>query len=267
MNEKYKSLYVPVSILLAGFIIAGGIYLSGNRGGSASPSPVAKKTAPTQQARGNSTSFRPISADEHMLGNPNAPITILEYSDTECPFCKRFETTMQSIIDTYGKTGQVAWVYRHFPLDSIHPKTRKEAEATECANEIGGNKGFWDMLNQIYTNTPSNNGLDASLLPTFAKAVGLDVTKFNTCLASGKYAAKVQADSQDGLSAGAQGTPYSIMVLKTALTSTQESAVNNFIAQNGLASNMTITTDNKGIVLNGALPLQMITPVIDILVK
>ena len=259
MNENNKGMYIPAAILLAGFLIAAAIYFTQKK-----DSPVTGVQQPVKVA---GLPFKPVSADDHILGNPNAPVTILEYSDTECPFCKMFDTTMQTIMKTYGKDGNVAWVYRHFPLDSLHPKTRKEAEATECANELGGNKGFWDMLEKIYANTPSNNGLDASLLPMFAKAVGLDQTKFNTCLASGKYAATVEADYQDGLSAGAQGTPYSIMILKNALTTTQELTVNSFISQSGLSSNITVTSDKKEIILNGALPLQDITPMIDAIVK
>jgi protein-disulfide isomerase len=259
MNENNKGLYIPAAILLAGFLVATAIYFTEKKN-----APVAEVQQPVQIA---GLPFKPIDATDHILGNPNAPVTILEYSDTECPFCKSFDVTMKSIMNTYGKDGKVDWVYRHFPLDSIHPKTRKEAEATECANELAGNKGFWDMLDKIYTNTPSNNGLDASLLPVFAKAVGLDQTKFNTCLASGKYAATVEADFQDGIKAGAQGTPYSVMILANPLTSTQETTITNFIAQSGLASNMTITNDKKEVILNGALPLQYITPVIDAVIK
>ena len=259
MNENNKGLYIPAAILLAGFLIAAAIYFTEKRN-----APVTEVQQPVKEV---GLPFKPVSADDHILGNPNAPVTILEYSDTECPFCKSFDVTMKSIMNTYGKDGKVAWAYRHFPLDSLHPKTRKEAEATECANELGGNKSFWDMLDKIYTNTPSNNGLDANLLPIFAKAVGLDQTKFNTCLASGKYAAKVEADFQDGVKAGAQGTPYSVMILKNALTDTQETTITNFIAQNGLSNNVTITTDKKEVVLNGALPLQAITPLIDAVTK
>ena len=259
MNDENKSFYVPAAIFLAGVLIAGAILYTNK-----DKLPAANVQQPTKAV---GLPFKQISADDHILGNPNATITILEYSDTECPFCKSFDVTMKSIMNTYGKDGKVAWAYRHFPLDSIHPKTRKEAEATECANELAGNKGFWDMLDKIYTNTPSNNALDASLLPVFAKSIGIDQAKLNACLASGKYAAAVEADYQDGISAGVQGTPYSIMIFKTALTNARETSVDNFIAQSGLGNNVTIASDKKEIVLNGALPLQYITPIIDLIVK
>lgn len=115
-----------------------------------------------------------INDGDHVLGNPNALVTIIEFSDTECPFCKKFHETMRKIIDEYGKDGKVKWVYRHFPLDQIHSKSRKEAEATECATEQGGNEKFWEFINKIYEITPSNNGLDPAELPKIAKSIGLN---------------------------------------------------------------------------------------------
>ncbi|MCI0542492.1 thioredoxin domain-containing protein [bacterium] len=105
-----------------------------------------------------------VNPGEHILGNPNAEIFIIEYSDLECPFCKRFHETMKQAMEQYGKDGQVAWVYRHFPLDAIHNKARKEAEATECAGELGGNDMFWKYTNKLMEITPSNNQLDPKLL-------------------------------------------------------------------------------------------------------
>src|SRR5574343_1436136 len=105
----------------------------------------------------------------------------VEYSDTECPFCKQFHSTLRQMMDEYGKDGKVAWVYRHFPIDGLHPKARKEAEATECANELGGPSKFWEYTNMIYERTPGNDGLDPANLPKFAKEIGLDEKAFTEC--------------------------------------------------------------------------------------
>jgi protein-disulfide isomerase len=122
---------------------------------------------------------------------------------------------MNSIVDTYGKDGKVAWVYRHFPIsygdNPLHKNAAKEAEATECAAELGGSDMFWKYLDEIYATTPSNDGLDLSQLPEIAVKVGLDKAKFQTCLDSGKYAAKVKESYDESLKAGAQGTPYTII--------------------------------------------------------
>ena len=200
-----EKLSIPLAIVIAGLIIGGAVYYSSGK--------TPAKTA-LQAVQPTTTSMRPISADDHILGNPNADLIIVEYSDTECPFCKQFHATLQRVMAEYGKDGKVAWVYRHFPIVSLHSKAPKEAEALECANELGGPAKFWEYTNTIYQVTTSNNTLDPSQLPVIAKTVGLDVAKFNTCLSSGKYAAKVQADYDDAVKAGGRGTPNSIIVSK-----------------------------------------------------
>lgn len=110
------------------------------------------------------TTVNPVTPNEHIKGNPNAEVFVIEYSDPECPFCKRFHETMKSVMQEYGDTGKVAWVYRHFPLDALHTKARKEAEAFECAAELGGNVKFWEYADKLFEITPSNDGLDPKLL-------------------------------------------------------------------------------------------------------
>lgn len=118
--------------------------------------------APLPTTKQESDSVRPVGEGEHLRGDPKATVKIVEFSDLECPFCKRFHLTMQQVMEEYS--GKVAWVYRHFPLDSLHSKARKEAEATECAAELAGNDGFWAYIDKLFEITPSNNGLDPSLL-------------------------------------------------------------------------------------------------------
>lgn len=209
-----NKLAIPLAIIVAGGLMAGALYFS-NMKASSQAAKVAANTQGTQQVA--TGELRPITAEDHILGNPNADIVIVEYSDTECPFCKMFHPTLQRVMDEYGKNGTVAWVYRHFPIDQLHPKARKEAEATECANDLGGSAKFWAYLNMVYDKTTSNNTLDPKQLPIIAKAVGLDVTAFNTCLSSGKFAAKVQADYDDAIKAGGRGTPYSVLITKDGI--------------------------------------------------
>lgn len=106
----------------------------------------------------------PVTANDHIMGSISAPVKIIEYSDTECPFCARFFDTMKQIMAEYGKDNKVAWVYRHFPLESLHSRARYEAEATECAAKLGGNDKFWKYLETIESVSPLNNGLDPALL-------------------------------------------------------------------------------------------------------
>ncbi len=151
-----------------------------------------------------------LNDKDHIRGNKNARILLIEYSDLECPFCKRFHPTAKQIIDEYKD--QVAWVYRHFPLDQIHPKADKLAEAVECASELGGEDAFWKLTDKIFEVTPSNNGLNLDDLPKLAKEIGLDEERFKECLDSGKYKDRVEEDYQSGLKAGIQGTPGNILL-------------------------------------------------------
>jgi len=205
-ESKQTNLTIPIAIVVAGALIAGAVYF-GNRGNG-----IADGTQPPTAEAGNLDEMRPIAKDDHIRGNPDAPVKIVEYSDAECPFCKSFHPTMQRIIDEYGEGSKVAWVYRHFPLDNIHPKADKEAEAIECAAELGGNDTFWTYVDRLFEVTPSNNNLDPAELPKVAEFVGLDVEKFKSCLASGKYAAHVEEDYQNALATGGNGTPWSIVV-------------------------------------------------------
>lgn len=259
--EQKNNLLIPASIILAGFLVAGGIYLS-DRGNNPTSS-----NNTQNEVKASDITVLPVTKDDHILGDPNAPIVLVEFSDTECPFCKMFHTTMKTIINTYGKDGKVAWVYRHFPIDGLHPKARNEARSTECVQELGGSTAFWKYLDTIYANTPSNNGLDESKLPEFAKAAGVDVDKFNLCLASDKYADFISTSITNAQKAGANGTPYNILILKEALSSTKLDALNTYIASNGLSQYVTISKTKKEIALGGALPIDILKAIIDPILK
>ena len=159
---------------------------------------------------------QPISAGDHIRGNIKALVKVIEFSDFECPYCKSFHASLKQMMDDYGKDGKVAWVYRHFPIDEIHPKSRKEAQAAECANELGGNDAFWAYADRLFEIAPSNNRLDLAQLPQIAEFVHLDKAKFTACLSGdeqgGKYAAHIAADHKDGAAAGGSGTPYTLVI-------------------------------------------------------
>ena len=194
--------------------------------------------------------IRGVQDDDHIIGDKNAKVIIVEYSDTECPFCKVFHETLHQVVSEYdGK--DVAWVFRHWPIPQLHPKAPKEAEALECATEQGGpssplgtsNEVFWKYTDKVFETTGSNNMLDigvyntpsptpkgpdgkpyyaektprsttdAGQLSDIAVSLGLDKTAFEQCLASGKYAEKVQRDTNEVTAAGGQGTPHSIMIV------------------------------------------------------
>jgi len=209
--RKPNPFLVPFSIIVAGALVGAGIYLSQN---APARSTIKNDTAKNSLQGVDEVSLPPITTEDHILGNPNAEVIIVEYSDTECPYCKVFHQTMHRIISEYGKDGKVAWIYRHFPIASLHSKAPNEAQATECAAELGGNDTFWKFIDLLYSRTDSNNTLDPAELPKIAKDVGLDQKKFNECLSSGKYATKVASQVVDAQKAGAEGTPHSVLVTK-----------------------------------------------------
>ncbi len=200
-------------ILLLGFVIGFFVLLSMvlQKQPEATASVTQKNVASTDQAhQASDIQIAPITDQDWIRGNQNAAVTIVEYSDLECPFCQRFHPTMQRVIEEYGDS--VRWVYRHFPLVSLHSKAPKEAEAAECAGELAGNEGFWKFIDRVFEVSPTNNGLDLNTLPDIAAYVGIDREQFSTCLASGKYADKVQSQYTDAVSAGGQGTPYNVII-------------------------------------------------------
>jgi protein-disulfide isomerase len=205
-----NNLTIPVAIVIAGALIAGAVYLGTSKGAGnvavndSQPQPVAQQT-------GNLDQMAKITASDHVRGNPDAPVKIVEYSDFECPFCKRFHDTMKQVTAEYGD--KVAWVYRHFPLDQLHSKARKEAVASECAAEQGGNDAFWKFTDRFFELTPSNDQTNIdTVLPQIAKEIGLDEAKFSSCLASKKYDAHIESDVQNAAATGGNGTPWSIVV-------------------------------------------------------
>ena len=175
-----------------------------------------QQQAEEQKLRESAGAVKPVDGQDHIRGNPDAPVKVIVFSDFECPFCKSFHPTMKQVMDEYGKDGKVAWVFRHFPLDELHSKARKEAQAAECANELGGNKAFWAYADRLFEVAPSNNRLDLAVLPQIAGEVELDRTKFATCLEGdargGKYAAHIEANYQDATASGGTGTPFTVVI-------------------------------------------------------
>jgi protein-disulfide isomerase len=137
-----------------------------------------------------------------MKGDKNAKLTLVEFTDYQCPFCSRhLRDTFPQIENDYIKTGKVRYVLREFPLESIHPQAVKAAEAAGCAGEQGK---YWEMHDRLFAN---QNALAPAQLSGHADAISLDQAKFKSCLESGKFTAKVRKDLADAQKYGATGTP------------------------------------------------------------
>lgn len=145
-------------------------------------------------------------SDAYLRGSENAEVFLIEYSDLECPFCASFHSTAQQVVEEYGD--RIAWVYKHFPLDSIHPNARPAAVGAECVGSLGGQEAFWSFTDAIFEDQAGT--LDN--LADLAAEIGVDRGAYETCVASGSFAQKVENDYQQGLDAGVTGTPGNFLV-------------------------------------------------------
>lgn len=204
-----KQLITPIAIVIAGALIAFGLYTMGGK----TPNDSGKNLI-SGALGGDAPVVAEVTKADHIRGNKDAKIVIIEYSDIECPFCKVYHETMKKIFAEYGADGKVAWVYRHFPLEQLHKNAQKEAEATECAAELGGEDMFWKYTDELYATTKSNDGLDLSTLPDIGAKLGLDKAKMKACIDSGKYTKKIEEAVAAGVKAGAAGTPYTVIQFK-----------------------------------------------------
>lgn len=174
----------------------------------------AQRAAKQKQARlkaEKAKAVRPVDMKrDHVQGNPDATISLIEYSDFECPYCKRYHPTPKKVLESYGD--KVNWVYRHYPLRFHNPGAQKQSEASECAAELGGNDAFWKYTDALYTRTKSGGrGFPLTKLVPLAVELGLDSQTFKECLDSGRYAARVKEDMDEGISIGVTGTPATIL--------------------------------------------------------
>ncbi|MDB5254953.1 MAG: Sodium/proton antiporter [Candidatus Nomurabacteria bacterium] len=141
-----------------------------------------------------------------------AQVVVIEYSDSDCPFCVKFHPTLQQIVADYK--GKVAWVYRFFPLEQLHPNAFNEALALECAGQLGGAKAFNSYLDSVINLTLNPDPKSNELLTTLATQQGVNASKFKACITAPATEATVRASIAEAEKIGAQGTPYSVIVNK-----------------------------------------------------
>jgi protein-disulfide isomerase len=213
-DSKSNKFIVPGAIIIAGLIIAGAIFY--NKTPRTTPGNKPGQEQAANIAASPLDNLKPATNKDHILGNPDAPVTLVLFTDFECPFCKRFHITMKQIMEQYGKTGKLKWVFRHLPLEQLHSKAKNEAIAAECAADLGGNEKFWQYVDRLFEITPGNDGLDPNELPKIAEYVGLNKARFTTCLNSGKFDQLIKEQSENGMQSGALGTPFSVVIGPTA---------------------------------------------------
>jgi protein-disulfide isomerase len=234
---------VLVLLFFAGGVVTGSLWtenqmLRGGRGTTANnavagDTTVPQPAGPTGPTEAQLASLPEVDSDDHIIGNPNAKIVLVEYSDFECPFCQRFHPTMQQIMEEYGD--DVAWVYRHFPL-SFHPNARPAAITSECVAKLGGNNAFWKFADEAFN---QNSQLGGTLTPAAIDAAiaasGVNADEVKSCVDAGDVASIVDTDMNEGSAAGVTGTPGTFIV----------------------------TSDGAQELIPGALPFEQVKPMID----
>jgi|SRR3989344_4469804 len=205
--------FIFAALFVLSLIVNGGLDLSNL--GSNTNNNVGNVAAPTAQPTAGNIQVK-IDNTDPVLGDKNAEITIVEFSDFQCPFCQRVadDAIAQFKQSDYFKNGDVNLVYKHFPLTSIHPHAQKAAEASECARRQNNDK-FWQYHDVLFAN---QGALDVASLKSYASQVGLNTAQFNKCLDNNEAASKVSNDLKQSSDAGAQGTPYFVLINKDGKT-------------------------------------------------
>lgn len=218
----------PLAILLAGGLVAGAVLVSKqdtvpkNAGGSA---------AVADTGGGSINNVKPVGKEDHIFGNPKADVTLIEYSDFECPFCARFHPTLKRIVNESDK--KINWAYRHFPLTSIHASADAAARASECIARKGGNDAFWAFADKVFEN---QGVIGQPLFEQIAlKTADMNSATLASCMAEESIAQKVNGDLQNAIEAGGNGTPYVVV----------------------------INTDGDVSSFSGALPYEQIMPIVN----
>ena len=209
-TQPKQSLAIPAAILIGFGMIAAAIYFSGQQNG---PTAVAPTPTPNQEPAADLDAINPITEDDHIRGNPNARIMFVEYSDFDCPFCKNFHETMNQIMEEYGMSGEVGWVYRHFPLEQLHPNAPRVALASECVAELGGNDAFWTFADLVFGERGLNEPTNLDRLEEFAVTSGVGATEFNACLSDERHRDAVSEDFNNAIAIGGRGTPHTILLV------------------------------------------------------
>ena len=193
-----SSAAIPVAILIGGVIVAGAVYFS------------ILQDTPGLPGTDELALVRPVSAADHIIGNPVAKVMLVEYADFDCEACASFTKTLQQVIANEGASGDVALVLRWFPLVDAHPNALKHARAAECAAQAAGTDAFWKFADALFADQP----ISPTRYGELARNVGVASDAFATCMSNPPSAldARITADRQNALDMKAQDAPFSLIL-------------------------------------------------------
>ena len=258
MQNNTSSLAIPVAIVIGFGMIAVAIYFAGISGGGANQGAAVVQTGSTitdTTQRETYTPIRPPEDGDHIRGNPNAEIAIVEYSDYDCPFCKRFHETMKGVLATEeGQAGTVSWVYRHFPIQTLHPNAPTLSHASECVAELGGHTAFWEFSDMYY----DQQGQVADLTE-FGSRFNISSTDFTACMDEQRHLDRVKEDLEEVVKAGGRGTPYNVFVFEEEMNAGLRDLVSQLNVQTQNSFNI---ISNNQLGMSGAFDQAIIMQII-----
>jgi protein-disulfide isomerase len=193
----------PISIIIAGVIIAGAIIFTSQRSSGV--------VADTNQQGGAVPTAAvnvPVPTDkDNIIGSPSAPIALVEYSDFQCPYCQMIYPTLKKIVSE--SNGDISWTMREYPLYQIHPQATPSANAALCIAEQLGSAGYFKYADAVFNDQKS---LTPEFSATLAKQFGADMGKYNTCVKNSTYQNRIDTESADAQNSGGNGTPYTVII-------------------------------------------------------
>lgn len=202
--ETATKLTMPMAVLIAGVLIALALIISGGSDGTKSKKLGSNKIEVKDFKE--ERELKQITENDHIRGNlDKAKVAVVVFSDYECPFCKAMHPNFDKMSEIYGE--EVALVYRHFPLESIHPKARPAAIASECIAELGGNDAFWKFTDGVFNYSGPGSAFDNANFSKIITDTGVNTDQVSACITSGKYDKFIDESIKEAAAAGAQGTP------------------------------------------------------------
>lgn len=199
--KKAFPFLLPVAILLAGGILAFAVYTVR-----------VQERVPTQEI--TTSLIRPLQEDDHIIGSPDSEVVLITYSDIDCEYCKEFQATLSQLMSEYAPEGRVAWVYRHFPITSIHKHSGTHAKASECVASVAGESYFFRFIDALHQQSPGTAEFNPLKYPEVLASLGVNETAFTTCMNEDLFAEKVAVDAENAVLVGATGAPYTVILIK-----------------------------------------------------
>lgn len=200
VEEVRSAWFIPGAIVFAGLILAASVYY-------------VRATHVLGTPAGDIAALPPVTQGDHRIGNPTAPVMIIEYADIDSTYAKSFQATMEQLMSEYAPAGKVAWVYRHFPLIDQHQYSEMHAEAAECASSLGNENTFWNFIDLLQARAPGNQQFDPAGYDDIVRTLGLDVTAFESCMTAHTFRTRVANDISGAIAIGANGSPYTAVVV------------------------------------------------------